>query len=287
MSYNGSGTFNINTPGQPVVTGTTISSTAFNSLTADLATGLSTALTKDGQTTPTANLTLGGYKITNLGLGTVSTDAARMSQLQSGGATYITVTGSDNITGTLSPSLTAYTTGGLYTFIVATTNTTTVTLNIDGLGAKVVNRSGSYALVAGDLVTGQVVLVEYDGTKFQLINSTSYQVVRVTGTGYSPNIALTDAATVAWDTSTGQTATFTFVSTNRTMGAPTNLKDGAFYALAVIQNAGSNTLTWNSVFKWTAGAAPTLSTAASAKDYFVFRSDGTNLYEQGRSQAVA
>lgn len=101
--------------------------------------------------------------------------------------------------------------------------------------------------------------------------------------GYSPNIALTDAATIVWDTTTGQVATFTFVSSNRTMGAPTGLVNGGFYALAVIQNAGSNTLTWNSVFKWQGGSAPTLSTAASAKDYFVFRSDGTNLYEQGRA----
>ena len=56
MSYNGSGTFNINTAGQPVVTGTVISSTAFNALTADLATGLSTAVTKDGQTATTARI---------------------------------------------------------------------------------------------------------------------------------------------------------------------------------------------------------------------------------------
>lgn len=54
MSFNGSGAFNINSTGQPVVTGTAISSTAFNALTADLATGLSTCMTKDGQTTPTA-----------------------------------------------------------------------------------------------------------------------------------------------------------------------------------------------------------------------------------------
>lgn len=103
---------------------------------------------------------------------------------------------------------------------------------------------------------------------------------------YFGNVALTDAATIAWNAQTAQVATFTFVSSNRTMGAPTNLVNGAFYALAVIQNAGSNTLTWNSVFKWASGAAPTLSTAAGAKDYFTFRSDGTNLYEQGRSQAV-
>ena len=57
MSYNGSGTFNINTTGQPVVAGTVISSSAFNSLTTDLATGLTTAITKDGQTTTTARIT--------------------------------------------------------------------------------------------------------------------------------------------------------------------------------------------------------------------------------------
>lgn len=56
MSYNGAGTFNINSSGQPVVTATTISSTAFNALTADLATGLSTAICKDGQTATTARI---------------------------------------------------------------------------------------------------------------------------------------------------------------------------------------------------------------------------------------
>jgi len=56
MSYNGNGAFVINTTGQPVVTGTVISSTAFNALTADLATGLSTAITKDGQTATTARI---------------------------------------------------------------------------------------------------------------------------------------------------------------------------------------------------------------------------------------
>lgn len=78
MAFNGAGTFLINTSGQPVVNGTAIDPTVFNALTADLATGLSTCITKDGQTTPTANIPMGGYKITGLGLGTATTDAARM-----------------------------------------------------------------------------------------------------------------------------------------------------------------------------------------------------------------
>jgi len=56
MAFNGSGTFQINTAGQPVVDGTTVSATVFNALTADLATGLSTCVTKDGQTTVTAGI---------------------------------------------------------------------------------------------------------------------------------------------------------------------------------------------------------------------------------------
>lgn len=128
-------------------------------------------------------------------------------------------------------------------------------------------------------------------TAFQMSGDTSGVLAFVptngltsfTGTGYSPAITLTDAATIAWATTSGQVATYTFGSSNRTMGAPTGLVSGAFYSLCVIQNAGSNTLTWNSVFKWAGGSAPVLSTAAAAKDFFVFRSDGTNLYEQGRA----
>lgn len=81
MAFNGSGVFNIDTAGQPVVDGTLIDATVFNALTADLATGLSTALTKDGQTTATANLPMGGFKITALGLGTANTDAARVDNV--------------------------------------------------------------------------------------------------------------------------------------------------------------------------------------------------------------
>lgn len=56
MSYNGSGVWTANSVGLPVVTGTTISSTMFNAFTADVATGFSTAVCKDGQQTCTARV---------------------------------------------------------------------------------------------------------------------------------------------------------------------------------------------------------------------------------------
>ncbi len=54
MSFNGSGTFQINSSGQPPVAATAITVAAHVALTGDLATGLSTCITKDGQTTTTA-----------------------------------------------------------------------------------------------------------------------------------------------------------------------------------------------------------------------------------------
>ena len=152
MSFNGSGTFVINSTGQPVVTGTVISSTAFNALTADLATGLSTTMTKDGQTTATANIPMGTYKFTGLGVGSAATDSANISQVQNSFGTFLTVSGTDTITATASPSLSAYAVGQSFKFVVAATNTGAATINISSLGAKSIVKNGSTALVAGDLV---------------------------------------------------------------------------------------------------------------------------------------
>ena len=80
MSFNGTGTFLINTSGQPVVTGTTITSTAFNALTTDLATGLSTTITKDGQTVVTNNIPLNTFRLTGVGAPTSTNDALTYNQ---------------------------------------------------------------------------------------------------------------------------------------------------------------------------------------------------------------
>ena len=162
--------------------------------------------------------------------------------------------------------------------------TGTASININGTVGATTPGTGAFTTLSASSTVSGTGFTTYFASP-PALGTTAPAEVKVT-VGWAANTALTDAATVAWDT-TNQVATFTFVSSNRTMGAPTNLKNGAFYALAVIQNAGSNTLTWNSVFKWASGTAPTLSTAASAKDYFTFRSDGTNLYQQGISQAVA
>ena len=99
---------------------------------------------------------------------------------------------------------------------------------------------------------------------------------------------LTDAATIAWDAAQNQVTSVT-LDGNRTFGAPTNQVDGAVYVLTIIQDAstGGRTASFNAVFKFAGGSAPTLSTATSAKDVLVFLSDGTNMQEIGRSLNIS
>jgi len=98
---------------------------------------------------------------------------------------------------------------------------------------------------------------------------------------------LVDGANISWDASANQVTSVT-ITDNRIMDAPTNMVDGGVYLLMVIQDAtGSRTLSFNGVFKFTGGTAPVLTATASAKDILIFHSDGTNMYEIGRSLNVS
>jgi hypothetical protein len=88
---------------------------------------------------------------------------------------------------------------------------------------------------------------------------------------------LSDTATISWNLAAGIVSTVT-LGGNRTMAAPTNRKVGTYILHVVQDGAGSRTITWNSVFKWSAGVAPPLSTTAGARDIVTFICDGTNLY---------
>jgi len=257
---------------------------------------------------------MGTYKITNLGAGTVATDAVRLGQLQNFGInTLITVAGTDTITGTVSPSLTAYTAGQIFSFVVGTTNTGAVTLNIDGLGAKAVTRTGAIALVAGGMVTGQVALVEYDGTRFQLLDPNAFTDLlisgaltyggvtltnAVTGTGKmvldtSPTVnnptvtnyvesvvaigTVTSSSTLSLTSGTVQTATLT-ASTACTFTMPTATAGKSFVLLLKQAAAtGNGTATFTGVKFGTAGA-PTITATAGKMDILTFIADGTNWY---------
>jgi len=89
--------------------------------------------------------------------------------------------------------------------------------------------------------------------------------------------ALVDATTITWDITAGNVGTVTLAG-DRTIALPTNLHLGSMILVITQDGTGSRLLTWNSVFKWSGGAAPVLSTTAGAKDILSFFCDGSLMY---------
>lgn len=243
MAFNGSGLFVIDSSGQPVVDATTIDATVHNALTADLATGLSTAICKDGQTTVTANIPMSTYKITGLGAATARTDAASLANIQDGTGVYVATVGgtADVITLTPSPAITAYAAGQTFRFIASGANTTNVTVNISSLGAKAITKNGATALAADDITASSIVEITYDGTEFVLLSVTR-QFLPISGGTLTGNLLFTDA-TYDVGASGATRPRDLFLSRNATVGGTLTVTGGQIsFPATQSASADANTL---------------------------------------------
>jgi len=84
-------------------------------------------------------------------------------------------------------------------------------------------------------------------------------------------VTATEAPTTTLDWHNGNSQILTLTG-NRVMAAVTNALDGAELDLLVVQDGtGSRTLSWNAVFLFQNGTAPTLGTAPGAIDRFLMR----------------
>jgi len=225
MSRDGSGNFNL-IAGNPVTTGTTIASTWANDTLSDIATALTNSIAKNGETIPTGNLPMGGYKHTGVANASARTDYAAYGQVQDSGSQYLTgVAGADTIAASVT-GLAAYATGQTFRFVSVGANTTAVTLNINALGAKAVTKTGTTALAAGDIPSGAVVEVIYDGTQFQMLGLASTGSPTFTGTvtitGGTTFTGTAHAATSA--TTTLPTITYTNTTADAASGSVTYRK---------------------------------------------------------------
>ena len=175
MPRNGSGLYVPPPANYPAVPATTITAANRNAIDADIATALTNSIAVNGESVVTADIPFGNNKLTGVKDGTLAKDAANVSQIQNSNAILLaSVAGTDTITASLSPALTAYANGQIFTLIPANSNTGDVTININGLGAKSITKNGSTALVAGDLVAGVTYSLQYDGTRFQRIAGSDY-----------------------------------------------------------------------------------------------------------------
>lgn len=204
MSRDGSGNYT-RVPGSAYTNGTIADGAELDAEINDIATALTQSLAKDGQTVPTANLPMGGFKHTNVNTASARTEYARASQVQDGTLTHLTsVSGADTITASAPIGLSAYATGQKFSFVSAGANTGAVTLNINAIGAKSVTKDGTTALAADDIVSGAVCVVVYDGTQFQLVTTKSVPAASETVSG---RVELATAAEVSTGTDTTRAVT--------------------------------------------------------------------------------
>lgn len=99
---------------------------------------------------------------------------------------------------------------------------------------------------------------------------------RLDSGAYSPTVLLADAATIATDASKSNHFRVT-IGGNRTLGEPTNPKDGQAITYEIIQDGtGSRTLTYAAVFAFgTDIPSPTLTTTANKRDFLMFKYNAT------------
>jgi len=286
MARNGSGTYNL-PAGNPVVTGTTISSTWANSTLSDISTALTGSIASDGQTVPTANLPMGTYAHTNVGVATVRSMYAVASQVQDNTLQYLTpVSGTDTITATAPVGMTTYATGQRFTFVAAGTNTGATTLNINSIGAKNITKNGTTALVAGDIATGQAIEVVYDGTQFQI----SSRVTSLANVAYT-NALQTFTASQRGTVTTDNDLSFNMAVTNNFSCTPTGTGTLTFTNITagqsgyvLLDNSGGYAISAAATTKVDSSFLTIVSTAGV---YLIsYLSNGTNVYLT-TSQALA
>lgn len=93
---------------------------------------------------------------------------------QDGATIYAADAGaSDTYTITLSPAPASLTTGMHVFFKANTANTGAATLNVNGLGAVAIKKNKDVDVQTGDIKAGQVNLVVYDGTNWELLSAVS------------------------------------------------------------------------------------------------------------------
>lgn len=177
----------------------------------DIADAITDSIAKDGQTNPTANLPMNSYRHTGVGNAASLSDYAVVKQVQDqvynwGG----TSGGSSNAyTITITPvAPTSYVTGQRFVFIANHANTGAATLNVNSIGAKTIKKaaSGGSDLASGDIDSGQVVIVYYDGTNLVMegpvLRGTTNEI-EITKSGNDIQIGVPSSPTFGGSVSTG------------------------------------------------------------------------------------
>ncbi len=166
----------------------------------------------------------------------------------------------------------AMATGQKYSFTPLTANTGSATININGFGVKAIFNKNA-PLTGGEILAGQVIELQYDGTQFQMISPASIYMSKVTT--YSP----VAGATQTLDLSRGNIFHINMPAGNITL-ALANETVGQMFIVRILQDSvGSRLVTWFSTISWVAGIVPTLTTTPSKADSLGFEITGASAYD--------
>lgn len=139
----------------------------------DLRDGINNCLTKDGQNSPTENLPMNSHRHTGVANAVARTDYAAYGQVLDLTGSFVPASGvggtANAITLSPDPAYTSYLTGMTLRFLVKTSNSTTATVNVNGLGVKFLTKYGGATLDANDLNKGNMVTITYDGSSFYVL----------------------------------------------------------------------------------------------------------------------
>lgn len=210
MAFNGSGTFvRVHNWVDDDENGIDIEPDRHDEEDDGFATGLSNCITKNGETTITANLPMGGFRHTGVGIASARNHYGVVSQIQDQSYTYCGAAGGTANAITLSPSpvITTYAAGQAFEFLPPATNTSgTVTIATSALAVRAIKKSIGGALVIlapGDLILNVPARVLDDGTQYVLQNPATY----------SHGADIASASTVNLDTATGDLVDVTGTTT--------------------------------------------------------------------------
>jgi len=190
MSRNGSGTYSLPT-GNPVVTGTTISSTWANTTLADIANALTGSLAADGQTTASGSLNMGTNKITNLTDPSSAQDAATKNYVD----TYVGALGTMSTQNANAVAITGGSISSILENATVTATAPTSTINYDF-------KTQAVRYYTSNNTTNFTVNIRGNSTtsldSLMTTGQTATMVLMVTNgsTAYYPNVLQVDGTTI-------------------------------------------------------------------------------------------
>nr|CRH05508.1 protein of unknown function [Candidatus Magnetococcus massalia] len=149
--------------------GNPISSVKVDAEMDDMANEISNSLAKDGQTLPTANLSMGGFRHIDVAAAQSRDEYATAAQLQDGTLHFGSDMGSgDAYAISVVPAPVGYSPGQTFRFVASHENSGPATFEVNGLGAVEIKKHGDLDLAQQDIRVGSLLTLTYDGTLFQL-----------------------------------------------------------------------------------------------------------------------